>query len=182
MRDGIRNRTNSLEIEIPVLVRLQSPTIIRLLPIRILRIIMSRLIRLPNLNHSSLHRPPLLIRNPALDKTPLLIPDLTHNRVAQFHVRGILREKGPEDGVFRGALGFWVVEGVDEDRKTEDVRKEYEFLAGVGADLPGCGEELQGCHPFFGCEGCFAGEIVEMLGEFVDEEAETVVGACPTSA
>jgi hypothetical protein len=137
VRDGIRNRTNSLEIEIPILIRLQSPTIIRMLPIRILRIIMTRLIRLPNLNHSPLHSNPLLIRNPPPDKTILFIPHLTHNRIPQFHVRSILGEKGTEDSVFSGALGFGVVEGVDEDGETEDVGEEDEFLAGGGADLAG---------------------------------------------
>lgn len=68
-----------------------------------------------------------------------------------------------------------MVNGVDQERQAENVRKKDEFLAHIGAYLPNLCQELDSRLPFIRAEACLASKVVQVRDQPFHQETKACV-------
>jgi len=84
--------------------------------------------------------------------------------------------KRTEHGGLGGAFAVAMVDRVDQHRDAEHVGQQDELLAGIGAFLPGAGQEIDGVVPLLEGQAGLAHVIVQRLHQFLEQEFRARIG------
>ena len=95
---------------------------------------------------------------------------------AHFQLRRAVNVKGTEHGRFRGARRFAVVDGVDQHRYPQHIRKQDKFLAPIVALVAGGSEELDGLQPFVLAGFELFDRRVQVFDQYADDLPQARVG------
>jgi len=140
----------------------------------LLHIVEAVVIGLPDIDRHALDWIAIGVGDAAMHKHRLALA-IQRNVRAHLAWWRIGHVEGAEDGRFRSAFRFAVIDGIDEHRHAEDIGQQNVFLAPVIAGLTGRCEKLDGFEPlFFGRLNLFYG-FVQFANDDVHDLAQTRV-------
>ena len=163
IRDRVADRLDADKAVCAVFAGNENATIVPFwLKVRLLHIIITVRIVGPNINTGASDRLAVKINHAPLEQARFALAIKADGAAHRQFWRAI-NVKRPKHGVFRGAAGAAVVDGIDQHRKAKRVRQQDELLPFTRADLPGFGKKIDAVVPFGLCQMHLFGESVQVF-------------------